>query len=241
MIKETLSYLRTNVVKKKIVKPKDDEHSDKFYNYPYQALEEAVVNSLYHRDWTIREPVEITIEPDRISILNFSGPNHTIPMEAVREGMSLRSRRYRNRRLGEFLKELDLTEGRATGIPTIQDELKANGSPKATIETDEERSYFLIDIPCHPEFVMEKVVLNKDFTKDFTKDFIKEKRIQLSERQERILFMILDDDTITSQKIAQKTGVSQCTILKDLNKLQTTGILARDGGRKNGTWVIVTT
>ena len=29
-----------------------------------------------------------------------------------------------------------------TGIPTIQDELKANGSPKATIETDEERTYF---------------------------------------------------------------------------------------------------
>lgn len=84
--------------------------------------------------------------------------------------MSLRSRRYRNRRLGEFLKELDLTEGRATGIPTIQDELKANGSPKATIETDEERTYFLIDIPCHPEFIKEKVVLNKDFTKDCTKD-----------------------------------------------------------------------
>lgn len=195
----------------------------------------------YHRDWTICEPVEITIEPERISILNFSGPNHTIPIEAVREGMSLRSRRYRNRRLGEFLKELNLTEGRATGIPTIQDELKANGSPKATIETDKERSYFLIDIPCHPEFVMEKVVLNKDFTKDFIKEFIKEKRMQLSERQERILFVILDDDTITSQKIAQKTGVSQRTILKDLNKLQTTGILARDGGRKNGTWVIVTT
>ena len=31
MIEKTLSYLRTNVVKKKIVKPKDDEHSDKFY------------------------------------------------------------------------------------------------------------------------------------------------------------------------------------------------------------------
>ena len=241
MIKETLSYLRTNVIKKKILKPKDDEHSDKFYNYPYQALEEAVVNSLYHRDWTIREPVEITIEPERISILNFSGPNHTIPMEAVREGMSLRSRRYRNRRLGEFLKELDLTEGRATGIPTIQDELKANGSPKATIETDEERTYFLIDIPCHPEFIKEKVVLNKDFTKDFIKDFIKEKSSQVSERQEKILFMIANDETLTSQKIAQKTGVTQRTILSDLNKLQTMGILARDGGRKDGSWVILTT
>ena len=73
-------------------------------------------------------------------------------MEAVQKGRSLRSRRYRNRRLGEFLKELDLTEGRATGIPTIQDELKDNGSPQATIETDEERTYFLIDIPCHPDF-----------------------------------------------------------------------------------------
>jgi hypothetical protein len=31
----------------------------------------------------------------------------------------VRSRRYRNRRLGEFLKELELTEGRATGIPTL--------------------------------------------------------------------------------------------------------------------------
>lgn len=26
-------------------------------------------------------------------------------------------RRYRNRRLGEFLKELDFTEGRSTGVP----------------------------------------------------------------------------------------------------------------------------
>lgn len=176
MIEKSLSYLRTNVIKKQILKPKDDEHSDKFVNYPLQALEEAVVNSLYHRDWTIREPVEITIEPDRISILSFSGPDHTIPMEAVRKGKSLRSRRYRNRRLGEFLKELDLTEGRATGIPTIQDELQWNGSPQATIETDEERTYFLIDIPCHPKFVTERVVLNEDFIIDFIKDFIKENR-----------------------------------------------------------------
>ena len=243
MIEKTLSYLRTNVIKKKIVKPKDDEHSDKFYNYPYQALEEAVVNSLYHRDWTIREPVEITIEPDRISILNFSGPDHTIPMEAVREAKSLRSRRYRNRRLGEFLKELNLTEGRATGIPTIQDELKANGSPKATIETDDERTYFLIDIPCHPEFIREKVVLNKDVVKDVVKDVIKEFGVELSERQIIILEMIYLDSSISakamSEKISEKDSVDERTIQRDLSKLKKIGILIRKGGRKNGEWVIV--
>ena len=87
----------------------------------------------------------------------------------------------------------------------------------------------------------DKVVLNKDFTKDFIKDFIKENRSQVTERQEIMLFMIADDNTLTSQKIAQKAGVSQRTILKDLTKLQTLGILARDGGRKDGTWVIVIT
>ena len=124
-------------------------------NYPFQALEEAVVNALYHRDYKEREPVEITIEPDRISILSYSGPDRSISMESLKEANMLRFRRYRNRRLGDFLKELDLTEGRATGIPTIQKKLRENGSPKATIETDELRSYFLIDIPARKDFVQD--------------------------------------------------------------------------------------
>ena len=61
MISEALSYLRTNVIKKRISKPDDNEKSDKAYNYPYQAFEEAVVNALYHRDYQEREPVDITI------------------------------------------------------------------------------------------------------------------------------------------------------------------------------------
>ena len=137
--------------------------------------------------------------------------------------------------VGEFLKELDLTEGRATGIPTIQDELRSNGSPLATIETDDERSFFLIDIPCHPQFVQEQVMTNRDFVKDFVKGNLG----QLSERQIEILQMIAEDGTLTSQKISQKIGVAQRTIQIDLAKLQTKGILIREGGRKEGLWVIV--
>ena len=108
-----------------------------------------------------REPVEITVEPDKISILSYSGPDRSISLESIKEAKSLRSRRYRNRRLGEFLKELDLTEGRATGIPTIQKKLLENGSPKATIETDESRSYFLIDIPCRKDFVQDENTIRR--------------------------------------------------------------------------------
>lgn len=152
MIKETLSYLRTNVIRKRISKPKYTEKSITVYNYPYQALEEAVVNALYHRDYQEREPVEITIEPTHIDILSYAGPDRSISYEAIRAARKLKARRYRNRRLGDFLKELELTEGRATGIPTIQKALKDNGSVAAAIDTDDDRTYFLMTIPCRGGF-----------------------------------------------------------------------------------------
>ena len=139
IINDTLSYLRTNVIKKKIIKPADTEKSNKIFNYPYQAFEEAVVNALYHRDYQEREPVEITVEPTHVDILSYAGPDRSISAEAIKAARKLKARRYRNRRLGDFLKELDLTEGRATGIPTIQKALRDNGSMAATIETDENR------------------------------------------------------------------------------------------------------
>ena len=152
MIYDTLSYLRTNVIKKKIIKPSDSEKSITITNYPFQAFEEAVVNALYHRDYLEREPVEITIEPTHIDILSYSGPDCSISKEAIKEARRLKARRYRNRRLGDFLKELELTEGRATGIPTIQKALRRNGSDPATIETDDNRTYFLLTIPCRTGF-----------------------------------------------------------------------------------------
>ena len=74
-------------------------------------------------------------------------------------------------RLGDFLKELDLTEGRCTGIPTIQEELAKNGSPRAFIETDEDRSYFLMYIPVHEG--CGNVVTLKEQKEDLHKDYPK--------------------------------------------------------------------
>lgn len=139
-------------IKQRITKPSDTEKSIKVFNYPYQAIEEAVVNALYHRDYMEREPVEITIEPTHIDILSYAGPDRSISAEAIKAARKLKARRYKNRRLGDFLKELGLTEGRATGIPTIQKHLRLNGNRPAIIETDNDRTYFLITIPCHEKF-----------------------------------------------------------------------------------------
>lgn len=148
IIDRTLEYLKRMLVMQSIIKPENDYRSRKFYTYPYQALEESVTNSLYHRDYREWEPVVITVEPDSITIQNVGGPDRSISAADISRCEILVSKRYRNRRLGEYLKELDMTEGRSTGIPTIQNVLENNGSPRATVVTDEDRTFFRITIPC---------------------------------------------------------------------------------------------
>lgn len=63
--------------------------------------------------------------------MNFPGIDRSVSEKTIAEGKRFVSRYYRNRRLGEFLKELDLSEGHSSGIPTIQEELTRNGSPRA--------------------------------------------------------------------------------------------------------------
>ncbi|MBD5329038.1 MAG: transcriptional regulator [Bacteroides sp.] len=225
MIRETLSYLRTNVIKKQITKSTDDEKSDKIYNYPYQAFEEAVVNALYHRDYQEREPVEITIEPTHIDILSYAGPDRSISAEAIKAARKLKARRYRNRRLGDFLKELDLTEGRATGIPTIQKALKENGSERASIETDEDRTYFLMTFHCHPSFinVTPKQNINSRPNKSQLKQILGQSFIQVEksinqsiickkDELEQILEQMFVQVWVKSKSIPNVPRLSQATI-----------------------------
>jgi ATP-dependent DNA helicase RecG len=238
IIERTLEYLNRMVVMQTIIKPKNDNHSIKFYTYPYQALEESITNSLYHRDYREWEPVVITVEPKGITIQNVGGPDRSIPSADINRGELLISKRYRNRRLGEYLKELELTEGRSTGIPTIQNVLKANGSPRASVVTDEERTFFRITIPCHEgagNIIAD--IASKDHLdpKDDPKEVLKE----ISDRQGFILLLIKGNDLITIQEMSQKIKVSEKTIKRELAVLQEKGILTREGGRKEGKWVII--
>jgi ATP-dependent DNA helicase RecG len=57
-----------------------------------------------------------------------------------------------------FSKELHLTEGRGTGIPTIKRYLERNQSPEPVFETDEQCLYFLTVLPVNSEFLIVKDV-----------------------------------------------------------------------------------
>ena len=150
-IKRTLEFLTTNFLKEKITKSAEKAENDRIWNYPLPAIEEILANAFYHRDYQQREPIEIRIYPDSIVIINHGGPDRSIQLQSFSTG-NVRSRRYRNRRLGEFLKELGLTEGRATGIPTVLKALKDNGSPVPSFRSDDDRTFFEVEIGIQPSF-----------------------------------------------------------------------------------------
>lgn len=151
-IRQFMDKLRTLVLAELVIKVTYQSESLRPWSYPVRAVEEAIANCIFHRDYTVREPVKVFLHPDHMRFQNSGGPDRFIKPEDFQTGR-VKPKRYRNRRLGDFLKELDLTEGHATGIRLILDEMAANGSPKPTFETDEERSFFEVELPIHPEFL----------------------------------------------------------------------------------------
>ncbi|MBN1105125.1 MAG: transcriptional regulator, partial [Deltaproteobacteria bacterium] len=150
MLREALDYIKRNYLNETVIKHPDRAEATRVANFPYEAVEEALVNAIYHRSYEIREPVEVRLTPGDLVVLNFPGPDPSIRLDQLRKGKAI-PRRYRNRRIGEFLKELDLTEGRATGIPKILRAMRDNGSPAPEFETDDDRTYFMIRLPVHPD------------------------------------------------------------------------------------------
>lgn len=204
MIRATMERFRNLFIREKVIKVPNQMEALRIFNYPYQAIEEAVVNAFYHRDYMSYEPVTIEIEPDCINIMNFPGIDRSISDKTIAEGKRFVSRYYRNRRLGEFLKELDLSEGHSSGIPTIQEELKKNGSPRAEFFTDEDRRAMRIKIPIHPAFLegYDKFSASDSCGKSANKPSEKK-----SEQYDKILMLMDDGQWHKTAEIAENLGL----------------------------------
>lgn len=214
MIQATMERFRNLIIREKVIKVPNQMEALRIFNYPYQAIEEAVVNAFYHRDYMSFEPVTIEIEPDCINIMNFPGIDRSISEKTIAEGKRFVSRYYRNRRLGEFLKELDLSEGHSSGIPTIQEELEKNGSPRAEFFTDEDRRAMRIRIPIHLAFLeADDEVLLPDSYEKATKKSSKKK----IEQYEKILKLLKDGEWHKTAEIADNLGLKD-TRTKELLK-----------------------
>ncbi|MDR1274678.1 MAG: putative DNA binding domain-containing protein [Odoribacteraceae bacterium] len=151
-LRDALSFIQTNIIHEHVIKVPNQAEALRFYNYPYEAVEEALSNAIYHKGYDLGKPIEVQIFTDKITVLSYPGPVPPVGMQILHRRKII-ARDYRNRRIGDFLKELDLTEGRGTGFPKMYRKMENNGSPLPIIETNEEGNYFMITLPINPRYL----------------------------------------------------------------------------------------
>lgn len=150
-LRDALAYLQNTVIETRVEKLPDVPEAVRTTNYPYAAVEEILANAVYHRSYQVNEPTTVRVTPSSIEITSFPGFDRSISRNDI-ENKQFRARSYRNRRIGDFLKELRLIEGRNTGFPTAYRALEENGSGELSFDTDDGRGYLSVTIPVHPAF-----------------------------------------------------------------------------------------
>ena len=153
-LKDALAYIKNYTLKEVTIKDKNKAEAVKIFNYPYAAVEEILSNAVYHRSYQINEPITVRITPQAIEITSFPGFDRSITDEDIAK-YQIRARVYRNRRIGDFLKELKLIEGRNTGFPNAIKALTENGSDLPKFDMSPQRDYLSVTIPVHSYFAPE--------------------------------------------------------------------------------------
>lgn len=200
----------------------------------------SLANAVYHKAYDVREPIEVRIEKDKIEILSFPGPDRSVTVEALKN-YNVFVRRYRNRRIGDFLKELHLTEGRNTGIRKILNALEKNGSPLPESITDEDHSYFITRLFIRDGFydydnVVENVAEELPPTMaSLLSGFTKKKR----EAAMRLALAILENSQITISEMAAISGMTTRTVQRYLKEFQDVGAMKRTGSDKSGERILL--
>ena len=187
----------------------------------------------------IREPIEVRVEKEMIEILSFPGPNRSVTQEGLKR-FRVTNRRYRNRRIGDILKELHLTEGRNTGFGKILRAFSANGSPKPEFETDDDHSYFISRFFVHKAFLKDENERSLSEGKEL-KDLEKEpKRSQKrAETKQKILEILISNSKTTQTELMEKLGISRKQVQKLMKELQEENLLSREETNRNGKWIII--
>ena len=245
-LKDALNYLERHFIHDIVIKHNDRPESTRCKNYPLPALEEALANAVYHKGYDTREPIEVRITPEDLVIINYPGPDRSVSITDLRQGRAL-PRHYRNRRIGEFLKELDLTEGRSTGIPKILRILKANGSPIPEFITNNDHDHFLTrffpvvaEFESAPESAPERAP--KSAPKSAPKKLHNKNKSRIltkkRKNQKVLLRSITLNPDVTIDSLAQKLKLSARTVDKLIQELKSQGRLHRIGPLKGGHWQV---
>ena len=205
---------------------------------PEDGLREMLCNSIIHKDYT-GTFIQMKVFDDHITLWNGGvlPPNYS-----VEKLMEPHESYPRNRLMANVFYMAGFIEAWGRGYEKIRDTFTAENLEMPVFE--EVRGGFMATIKREKFMALQRGY-------NVAKDFGKERINKLSERQNIIIDLISINPFIsakeisekisekTSEKTSEKFNVTDRTIENDMAQLKKMGILIREGGRKEGRWVII--
>ena len=180
-------------------------------DYPPEAVREALLNTIVHKDYSVSGSTLISIFDDRIEFVTIGGLVRGISYDDIMLGVSA----LRNQHLANVFYRLQLIEAYGTGILKIN-ECYMDKAAKPIIEVS--NNAFKITLP------------NLNYQDKQTADFIAD-----DDRIKTVLDLFNQKETIVRKDVDIALGVSQSTASILLRKMTQDGLLKKVGnGRKSG-------
>ena len=141
MLDGAIQFVRKNMKIKTIIDPDTGKRTD-HTDYPVEAVREAVLNALVHRDYSIHTegmPIQVVMYEDRLEIRNPGGIYGRLRVDQLGKVQP----DTRNPVLASALEILGVTENRYSGIPTMRRALAGAGLPEPVFQ--DTRGSFLVE------------------------------------------------------------------------------------------------
>ena len=178
-------------------------------DYPPEALREAMLNAIVHRDYSYSASTFISIFDDRIEFVTLGGLPKGIAMSDVMMGVSV----PRNRRLANIFYRLHLIEAFGTGMLKIKECYAVCPSQPAVEASENAFKITLPNVNCEAETSVQKKPLSK--------------------KEQRILEYISAQLSVSRAEIETATGLSQSVTVRALKKLLELEAIQKRGKGKN--------
>ncbi|WP_430640304.1 ATP-binding protein [Calditerrivibrio nitroreducens] len=189
------------------------------WEYPLEALREAVINALIHRDYLDTAPIRIKIYEDKITIWNLGKLMPPLTVEMLKQE---HSGYHRNRFITAVFYYAGLIEKCVSGTIRIIQLCKEQGLPE-------------------PEF-METPIGIGAFPITFNKDIYTEeqlRKLELNERQIKAEMYVNGKGKITNKEYREISNLKERFATIVLNNLVNKGILVKYGTTGRGTYYAV--
>jgi len=214
-ITHALEILRTKYLISKI--KFEGIHRREILEYPYEALREAIINALIHRNYIGASSIQIRVYNDRLVIMNEGKLPPEVPVEKLKtEHLS----KPRNTLLADVFYKAGFIESWGRGTIKIMEKCQEQGLPEPDFEED--------------HGVM-KVVFYKD---KFTEDNLRKSGI--SERQIKAVMYVKEKGKITNKEYRELTGLSDEGARLDLIELSKRNLIQPIGKGRSAHYILGT-